>query len=357
MSHFSVIVLSKTDNIFDIEAMLQPYHEYECTGTNDQYVQDIDVTSDFIERYLNEQREYAFHPDGRQLSVNDDIFYRELTDEENAGLGPFCSSMFINGKCISSKDWNDGKGYRPKIHDIPSPWELKKKSVKDYMSPYTFLMDDDEYSACHHNEELDIAGAHKWGYALVDENLNIIKVVNRTNPNYKWDWWEVGGRWKKYFIGKDGLKYDQIKRSDCDIEAMIELNASNAALDYDLYAKIADGRTSETWEAVKLKFDNIEDSRAFYHEQPVVKDMYKENAFWFNADEFFVNTKEEYVKKKSVLPAYTILDENGWHSKGKMGFWGFSDDVVEESVWWDQCTEKLINLDEEVYMTIVDCHI
>jgi hypothetical protein len=41
MSHFAVLVIG--DNP---EAQLAPYHEFECTGKNDQYVQDLDETAD-----------------------------------------------------------------------------------------------------------------------------------------------------------------------------------------------------------------------------------------------------------------------------------------------------------------------
>jgi len=359
MSHFSVIVFSKTKDISHIEAMLQPYHAYACTGINDEYVQDIDVTSEFIERFLNEQSETAIHPDGRQLNVYDDFFCRELTDEETAAIGPFCSSVFVNGKRIVSKDWNDGKGYRPKIHDIPSsPWELKIKYVKDYMSPYAFLMDDDDYPVCHHNEKLDIYGDHKWGYALVDENLNVIKVVERKNPNYKWDWWEVGGRWAGFFTGFDGLKYNQIKRSDCDLESMLNILAAKAEHEYDMYEKIADGRTAETWDTVQSKFEDIQKCREFYHKQQLLVDIRKcDELFWSNIDQFILNTREEYVQSKRKLPAYAILDEDGWSAKGQMGFFGCSDDAVEESAWWSHCTQMITDLDGDMYMTIVDCHI
>ena len=38
MSHFVVLVVGP-----DPEAQLQPYHEFECTGTIDQYVQSVDI--------------------------------------------------------------------------------------------------------------------------------------------------------------------------------------------------------------------------------------------------------------------------------------------------------------------------
>jgi hypothetical protein len=39
MSHFSVMVIGE-----DIESQLQRYHEFECDGIDDQYVQDVDIT-------------------------------------------------------------------------------------------------------------------------------------------------------------------------------------------------------------------------------------------------------------------------------------------------------------------------
>ncbi len=36
MSHFSVLVISEKQE--DVEKLLAPYHEFECTGENDKYV-------------------------------------------------------------------------------------------------------------------------------------------------------------------------------------------------------------------------------------------------------------------------------------------------------------------------------
>lgn len=41
MSHFSVLVIGP-----DPESQIAPYHEFECTGKNDQYVLDVDITDE-----------------------------------------------------------------------------------------------------------------------------------------------------------------------------------------------------------------------------------------------------------------------------------------------------------------------
>lgn len=40
------------------------------------------------------------------------------------------------------------------------------------------------------------------------------------NPESKWDWYEVGGRWSGYFLGKDGKGYDEITKGEVDFKEM-----------------------------------------------------------------------------------------------------------------------------------------
>ena len=47
MSHFAVLVITEQEPIDDVlSAALQPFHEYECTGIDDKYVVDVDVTDE-----------------------------------------------------------------------------------------------------------------------------------------------------------------------------------------------------------------------------------------------------------------------------------------------------------------------
>ena len=41
MSHFTVLVVGE-----DADKQLAPYHEFECTGVDDQYILDIDITDE-----------------------------------------------------------------------------------------------------------------------------------------------------------------------------------------------------------------------------------------------------------------------------------------------------------------------
>ena len=87
--------------------------------------------------------------------------------------------------------------------------------------------------------EIDKEDAHEYGYAIVQDG-KLIKAVNRTNPNKKWDWYQVGGRWGNSLKLKDGAYTDSAKIKDIDFS----LNQENActhnihskqAIKYQLY--------------------------------------------------------------------------------------------------------------------------
>lgn len=48
MSHFTVAVFTNENK--SVEELLAPFHEFECTGINDEYVQDVDITEDVKQR-------------------------------------------------------------------------------------------------------------------------------------------------------------------------------------------------------------------------------------------------------------------------------------------------------------------
>lgn len=59
MSHFSVIVIGP-----DVEHQLAPYHEFECTGVNDEHVKDVDITEEAREDFAKRTDTRLKAPDG-----------------------------------------------------------------------------------------------------------------------------------------------------------------------------------------------------------------------------------------------------------------------------------------------------
>jgi hypothetical protein len=59
MSHFACMVIGP-----NIETQLAPYHEFECTGIDDEYVVDVDETADYQKEYDEGKRTMLRRADG-----------------------------------------------------------------------------------------------------------------------------------------------------------------------------------------------------------------------------------------------------------------------------------------------------
>lgn len=59
MSHFSVLIIGA-----DHAKQLQPFQEFECTGTNDEFVQDIDNTDEERAEFQTATRKFVRLADG-----------------------------------------------------------------------------------------------------------------------------------------------------------------------------------------------------------------------------------------------------------------------------------------------------
>ncbi len=93
MSHFAVLVIGE-----NAEQQLAPYHEFECTGVNDQYIQDLDVTQEYRDRFDEAVQRMVRLADGTEISAYDDQCYREPTPEEQKIIGPFSGTGCSGGK-------------------------------------------------------------------------------------------------------------------------------------------------------------------------------------------------------------------------------------------------------------------
>ncbi|SCM71580.1 conserved hypothetical protein [uncultured Pleomorphomonas sp.] len=200
MSHFSVLVVTDQEPTDDVLSMaLQPFHEFECTGEDDKYVQDIDITEKRRVEYAGSTIRRFKAPDGGLHDPYDDQFYREWTDEEltranHGGEAPMGTGT-AGGMSYQSKDWGDGRGYRSKVHFVPDGWEEVKFPASEVMSFRDWLESWHDAKVVRPGEQPDLRKEHKYGYAVVDEAGAVVKIIDRTNPNAKWDWWVVGGRY------------------------------------------------------------------------------------------------------------------------------------------------------------------
>lgn len=348
MSHFTVLVIGP-----DHEKQLQPFHEFECTGTNDEFVKDVDETADKRDEFASDTRTVVKMPSGEIVSAYDERFYRPARPgEEHSG------------------------GRYGKVRELPAglvPYEARFESVADWA-------DYNGSKVLRPGEEPDLEGDHKFGYVRVDDAGQIVNAVDRTNPNAKWDWWTVGGRWSGFLklkpgaegsVGEPGVmgsrfasgddRADQARKGDIDFAGMRDQAGDKAAALWDKANAITGGQSWDSWEKVRETVKPIEAAREFYHQQPAVAALKAgdREAFGWDLDDALAGTREAYVQtaRNKALSTFAVLSRGEWTERGRMGWFACVSDEMDRGRWDQLFNDMLDGLPDDTLLTIVDCHI
>jgi hypothetical protein len=346
MSHFVVIVAVPPEKVAEangdlsaaIAPMLAPYHEFECTGIDNEYVVDVDET------------------DGARAS------WEYATTR--------------SGEVTSFADW------------ARSHYGLE------------FVME---------GETPDISGKHKYGYIevrpakaklqiklaaddgkVVGCEHEVIRVVNRTNPNRKWDWYVIGGRWSGMFSEEgtednpnvpaalQGFRRDgnSIRLGDWPFKQRIETATERYGRYYDdIHAAMAQHPKPETWETIKERYaSDYDTARKVFNQQPAIVAAREVVAFdatdknrkhwaggkiidFFDSVTDWIGPRDDVVFRKAattVLP-FALVDKDGWHEKGQMLM--FAVVAGENKHWHREIMARLEAMDPDTILVAVDCHV
>lgn len=275
MSHFTVLVAAKNED--QLKQRLQPFHEYECTGTRDEYVCWVD----------------------------------DIHDENFA-------------------DWQkDNKGY---------------STFKSYMQDYC-------------------------GYQEINPDTG--RYERLTNPNAKWDWWEVGGRWSGSLLLKDGSSSDFALSSDIDWERIKQTQAKEFQEKHSDFKRAFDAVSEEEAQA-----KNTSRIRDWFASSDIAKSLTRNNLAvalrCFAAadrlrEKYFMIKFEEWTsvlgdfgaeleKAASEPLTFAFVDSDGkWWQRGQMGWWAVVTDEVNG--YPQQFWSFVEGLPENEKLYVVDCHI
>lgn len=224
-------------------------------------------------------------------------------------------------------------------------------------------------------EEPDLEDAHKWGWIEVDADGNVVKTVDRTNPNRKWDWYLVGGRWTGYFplkrgaagaTGEPGLMTpgakpgtaDQCRWGDVDIERARREAAEKGRAEFDEWRRAFEQHGKpKSWAEVREECgENVDKARAIFNAQPAIKAMPR---VWGCPVATYGFDEDTYVKRcaaRALVP-FAVVKDGEWYEKGSMGWWGMVADEKDQDAWNAQVATLLDGLDPDTQVTLVDCHI
>lgn len=319
MSHFTVAVFS--DGTKTVEELLAPYQENNMGDCPKEYLEFVSSSKDERPRWENESTEKVKLMDGSLVWPWADILYRPITRA--------MYEVFKNDKGKQTRRTGFGKNEQYYVKDLQSigaevvsiPFKELYPTFKEYMEEYIQSSFDEEQQ--------------DYGYW--------------ENPNAKWDWWQIGGRWKGFLKAKSGNKGDiSLVAPIPDREgefAQAKVGDINFEPDPERYK-----RNIRWWEVV------VEDS-------PLRDGEEKRDFLSFYKKEYLIakyKTKELYAKIQSSVITYAVVMPDGtWYQKGQMGWFGCSSETPDASFEWDmKFKENFIDkADPEWLLTIVDCHI
>lgn len=320
MSHFTVIVIGE-----NIDEQLAPYAEQDF---EDQYGVFEDTEDSNMKEYLEESVEIIQLSNGTLHNKYEDIF------------------RYYDNKSMESK-------YR-----YPEDATIRQGKYTELYSTFEEFME-------------------QWhGYQTRDEVKN--RYGYWSNPNAKWDWYTVGGRWSGFFKLKEGAigelgspgVFDNTPKAgyvdsclikDIDFTAMQHDALIEANQFYDQLESVLKGRELPSWNIIREKHgEDITAAREEYNSLEVVKDLNKANIWaWGDLKESFGPNRQAYCDRQvaAVMVPFAVVKNGQWYEKGKMGWWAITHNEMKQEDWNKEFWKLLKNLPEDTRLTLVDCHI
>lgn len=150
-------------------------------------------------------------------------------------------------------------------------------------------------------------------------------ILSTYNPDSKWDWYIIGGRWAGSLVLKTGENVDFARFKDIDYDA--------------------------TYYNENYGFSSEKELVEQYHKDPGFKEYIDSN--YINLESFISLD----VEKKPF--SYAMLIDEKWIEPGRMGMFGISNSGDDDRDRYDkEIVEYLENKKEsEDWLVIVDCHI
>lgn len=235
-------------------------------------------------------------------------------------LAPYCESP-ENPEYLEFKEASVPMG------EIRSMFEREKKpseTLKDFVSRwygYTY------------NEELGV-----YGYPC--------------NPNVKWDWWELGGRWSDKLKLKPGCTGNRGGHSRTNSTELSRDGYCDQAqiknVDFSMDLK-AYNKAIRFWEVV-VEGDDIREN-----ENPAQFNTFYRREYYLKQ----FRDKERYARSYASFTTWALVTPNGeWYENGEMGWFGVPNATDESRAEYESVLQRTLSeADPNLWVSIIDCHI
>jgi hypothetical protein len=218
--------------------------------------------------------------------------------DENLNVTPYQEPCW----CVDRKARNDASDQTPvqlgtSWDDFSREWHA---ATPEFKSSHSW----EEFTKPLHDLETMLEEAHPLHDKPDPDCTDCEGTGKRTttyNPDSRWNWYQVGGRWRGYFKLKQGATGQLGEAGAFDNEPLHDADIARAG-DID-------------WQAMR-----------------------------------------EHARQASVA-TYAVLHDGTWHARGDMDWFGISNDIMTYAEWDKEFSELVDSLDPDDEVTVVDCHI
>lgn len=310
MSHFCVLVIGG-----NVDEQLAPYMENCCAEPDKKYMEFHDQEEEFLKEYETGSTE-------------------RIVVEGNELLAPWDERF--------RKPGTFGTGSN--THVVPEKYVRREVPFSEMYSTF------DEFCQDWHGRKERDKEKNRYGYWQ--------------NPNAKWDWFVIGGRYRGRLKLKDGSTSDSALKRDINFRYIRAEKEAKAMKDWESFHSYLNGMKIHGWNEFREQFKDIEEARKAYHELPA----YKAIQLWIKEtyqyplvewDDLASMTREDYVTQagESSFSAFAVVKGGKWYGRGEMGWWGCVSNEKEKSKWTTEFNKLVSELPDDTELTIVDCHI
>lgn len=237
------------------------------------------------------------------------------------------------------------------------------------------------------DEKLELLGWYSGGTWKIEGGVPVRYTTY--NPDSKWDWYQIGGRWRGFFKLKptaNGLLTaphwgeslngetpedktgwaDQARKGDIDFDGMRQDAEDKARQSWAEFIAATHGiqPPSGGWKEALDRHGvaNIDAARAEYNGHPWVQATRK---IAFMEDPYVLYRQADadpeaaYIAraKATAVQTYAMVHEGQWIAKGEMGWFGMSDDAMDAPDFAVKQWELIESLPDDTLLTLIDCHI
>lgn len=242
----------------------------------------------------------------------------------------------------------------------------------EFFKEFTLEQANDEWQACENCSSYETVEEYMKNYHGLKFNEELEAFGYFENPNRKWDWYTLGGRWSGLLKTKSSKYVDSAFKREIDVEGMRKEARERAEKRYDFASSVIGHIKKDdflTWKSLIKKYEKgkitIEQARIIYHNQPGKVEFEEASrteegrelvGVMANIEDYLVS-KEEYLKKaeNNAIATFALLNEDGWYERGSMGWWATVSD--EKDNWEEEFAKLFDSIPDDTLISIYDCHI